>query len=64
MLGDGQLYLSQLGFVANWSHFMRDTITSLIENYDAKGRYLDLDAVDQLKSYFETGTARVQAKDI
>lgn len=40
---------------------MRDTITSLIENYDAKGRYLDRDAVDQLKSYFETGTARVKA---
>ncbi|NEO58805.1 MAG: allophycocyanin subunit beta, partial [Okeania sp. SIO3B5] len=35
---------------------MRDTITSLIDNYDAKGRYLDRDAVDRLKSYFETGT--------
>lgn len=40
---------------------MRDTITSLIKNYDAKGRYLDRDGIDQLKSYFETGTARVQA---
>lgn len=40
---------------------MRDTVTSLIENYDVKGRYLDRDAVEQLKSYFETGTARVQA---
>jgi len=40
---------------------MRDTITSLIENYDAKGRYLDRDGVDRLKSYFETGTARVEA---
>ncbi len=29
--------------------FMRDTITSLIENYDSKGRYLDRDGVDQLK---------------
>ncbi len=43
---------------------MRDTITSLIENYDAKGRYLDRDGVDRLKSYFETGTARVQAATV
>ncbi len=43
---------------------MRDTITSLIENYDVKGRYLDRDAVDQLKSYFETGTTRVQAAGV
>jgi phycobilisome core component len=48
-----------------WEHnFMRDTITSLIENYDVKGRYLDRDAIDRLKSYFETGTARVQAATV
>ena len=40
---------------------MRDTVTGLIANYDAKGRYLDQNGIDQLKSYFETGTARVQA---
>jgi phycobilisome core component len=40
---------------------MRDAITSLIQNYDVTGRYLDRDAVDTLKSYFATGTARVQA---
>ncbi len=40
---------------------MRDTITGLIANYDAKGRYFDQDGVERLKSYFETGTARVQA---
>ncbi|MGK7919320.1 MAG: allophycocyanin subunit beta [Trichodesmium sp.] len=40
---------------------MRDTVTSLIQNYDSTGRYLDRDGVDQLKSYFETGTARVEA---
>ncbi|ABG52878.1 MAG: allophycocyanin subunit beta [Trichodesmium sp. St16_bin4-tuft] len=40
---------------------MQDTITSLIKNYDIKGRYLDQNGIDQLKSYFETGTARVQA---
>lgn len=40
---------------------MRDAITSLIETYDVTGRYLDRDAMDRLKSYFETGTARVQA---
>ena len=40
---------------------MRDAVTSLIENYDVAGRYLDRDGIDRLKSYFATGTARVQA---
>lgn len=38
---------------------MRDLVTNLIKNYDSSGRYLDRDAIDSLKSYFETGTARV-----
>jgi phycobilisome core component len=40
---------------------MRDAVTSLIENYDITGRYLDRDALDTLKSYFNTGIARVKA---
>jgi phycobilisome core component len=40
---------------------MQDAITTLIKNYDVTGRYLDREAMDRLKSYFETGTARVQA---
>ncbi|MGL5083005.1 MAG: allophycocyanin subunit beta [Microcoleaceae cyanobacterium] len=40
---------------------MRDAVTSLIKNYDTTGRYLDRDGLDTLKSYFQTGTARVQA---
>lgn len=40
---------------------MRDTVTNLIKNYDITGRYLDRNAIDSLKSYFETGTARVTA---
>lgn len=40
---------------------MRDAVTRLIGNYDVAGRYFDQNAIDQLKSYFETGTARVQA---
>lgn len=40
---------------------MRDAITNLIKNYDVSGRYLDRNAVESLKSYFQTGTARVQA---
>ncbi|HHP7243912.1 MAG TPA: allophycocyanin subunit beta [Elainellaceae cyanobacterium] len=43
---------------------MRDAVTSLIQNYDATGRYLDRDALDQLKSYFNTGLDRVQAATI
>jgi len=43
---------------------MRDAITSLIQNYDVTGRYLDRDAVDTLKSFFATGMARVQAATV
>ena len=40
---------------------MRDAITSLIGTYDVAGRYFDRNAIDTLKSYFETGTSRIQA---
>ena len=40
---------------------MRDAVTSLIQNYDRTGRYLDRDAIDDLKGYFSSGMARVQA---
>ena len=43
---------------------MRDAVTSLIRNYDVTGRYLDRDAYDSLKSYFDSGMARVQAAAI
>ena len=38
---------------------MQDAVTSLIRNYDTTGRYLDSDAINNLKSYFATGTDRV-----
>ena len=38
---------------------MRDAVTSLIKNYDITGRYLDRNALDSIKAYFESGTARV-----
>ncbi len=40
---------------------MRDAVTSLINNYDLAGRYFDRNAIDDLKSYFASGTARVEA---
>ncbi|NES97074.1 MAG: allophycocyanin subunit beta [Desertifilum sp. SIO1I2] len=40
---------------------MRDAVTTLISNYDITGRYLDRDAIDRLKSYFDTGLGRIQA---
>ncbi|MGG6293186.1 allophycocyanin subunit beta [Leptolyngbya sp. AN02str] len=43
---------------------MRDAVTSLIGSYDTKGKYLDRDAIDTLKSYFDTGMARVQAAGV
>jgi phycobilisome core component len=43
---------------------MRDAVTTLINNYDVTGRYLDRDAIDKLQSYFASGTARVQAATV
>jgi len=39
---------------------MRDAVTTLIRNYDSTGRYLDQTALESLKTYFDTGMARVQ----
>lgn len=38
---------------------MRDAVTNLIKTYDVSGRYLDRNALDNLKSYFDTGAARI-----
>lgn len=38
-----------------------DNVTSLIKNYDVTGRYLDRDAMDSLKSYFNSGMDRIRA---
>ena len=39
---------------------MRDAVTNLIKSYDVSGRYLDRNAIDSLKQYFESGIARVE----
>ncbi len=43
---------------------MRDAVTNLIKNYDITGRYLDRNAIDRLKSYFDTGAARIAAAGV
>ena len=43
---------------------MRDAVTNLIKNYDITGRYLDRNAIDSLKSYFDTGAARIAAAGV
>ncbi len=39
---------------------MRDAVTTLIKSYDDTGRYLDRNALDSIKSYFDTGLDRVK----
>nr|WDB00584.1 allophycocyanin beta 18 subunit [Cavernulicola chilensis] len=39
---------------------MQDAITSVINQYDLTGRYLDRSAVDSLQHYFNTGISRIQ----
>jgi phycobilisome core component len=43
---------------------MRDAITSLIGRYDTIGRYLDRNAIDSLKDFFDSGAARVEVAGI
>jgi phycobilisome core component len=43
---------------------MRDAVTNLIKTYDITGRYLDRNALESLKSYFDTGTARIAAAGV
>ena len=43
---------------------MKDAVTSLIRNYDVTGRYFDRSAIDQLTSYFASGTDRIKAAGI
>ncbi|MGF1568704.1 MAG: allophycocyanin subunit beta [Nodosilinea sp.] len=40
---------------------MRDAVTTLIRTYDNTGRYLDQNALDSMKSYFDSGLDRVKA---
>jgi phycobilisome core component len=43
---------------------MRDAVTNLIKTYDITGRYLDRNALDSLKTYFDTGAARLAATGV
>lgn len=43
---------------------MRDAVTNLIKSYDTTGRYFDRNALDSLKTYFDTGAARIAAASI
>jgi phycobilisome core component len=43
---------------------MRDAVTTLIKSYDDTGRYLDRNALDSLKSYFDSGVERVKAATV
>jgi len=40
---------------------MQDAITAVINSADVQGKYLDSNALDKLKSYFQSGGLRVRA---
>ncbi len=40
---------------------MRDAVTTLIKTYDDTGRYLDQNALNSIKSYFNSGLDRIKA---
>ena len=37
-----------------------DAVTSLIKNYDLSGLYFDRQALDSIKSYYQSGTTRIK----
>lgn len=37
-----------------------DAVTNLIKNYDLSGLYLDRQALDSIKSYYQSGTTRIK----
>nr|QCI06741.1 Allogcyanin beta 18 subunit [Gayliella sp.] len=43
---------------------MKDAITSVLNQYDLTGRYLDKNAINQLNKYFETGQERLNIVEI
>jgi len=43
---------------------MKDAITSVLNQYDLTGRYLDKNAISQLNKYFETGQERLNIVEI
>jgi phycobilisome core component len=59
-----QVYFAKVSRDYREKNFMRDAVTSLIRNYDVTGRYLDRNAIDSLKTYFDTGMERVQAAGV
>lgn len=43
---------------------MRDAVTNLIKTYDITGRYLDRNAIDSIKAYYESGKTRIKAAEV
>lgn len=43
---------------------MQDAITTILNQYDVRGSYLDKTAMNQLKFYFSTGLKRIQIVEI
>lgn len=41
-----------------------DAVTSLIKNYDLSGMYLDRQALDSIKSYYQSGTTRIKVANV
>jgi phycobilisome core component len=40
---------------------MQDAITNVLNKYDLTGKYLDVTAINELQSYFDTGLDRIKA---
>ncbi|MFS8887508.1 allophycocyanin subunit beta, partial [Synechococcus sp. R55.1] len=43
---------------------MRDAVTTLIKTYDLTGRYLDREAMDALKAFYDSGLRRIKAVNV
>nr|YP_009312853.1 Allophycocyanin beta 18 subunit [Helminthora furcellata]SCW21107.1 Allophycocyanin beta 18 subunit [Helminthora furcellata]SCW23967.1 Allophycocyanin beta 18 subunit [Helminthora furcellata] len=43
---------------------MQDAISSIVNRYDLAGRYLDINALNELEIYFSTGLERIRISEI
>lgn len=44
--------------------FMQDAITNVLNKYDLIGKYLDQNALDELRAYFDTGLDRIKTIEL
>lgn len=43
---------------------MQDAVSNIVNRYDLAGKYLDVDAINELNNYFDTGVDRIKISEL